>query len=297
VSATVVVINQHSSGARAAIERLPELFKKYDIAYDDLVIANDHVRLCARVKRAVKDGATRLIAGGGDGTMAAATQYLAHSETTLGLLPLGTGNSFAQTMKIPHDAESAIRIIAQGHVAHVDLGRVNKTYFANFATIGLAAEIALGTPNALKARFGPLAYAIAGLRPLLKHRAFRARLRWGDHRYETRTQQIVVVSGRFFGHQPITPEASVTDGKLSVFLDTGTSPIQVARTYAAMAIGQQTRLPDSFSIETSELVVKARPRQPISIDGDDAGKTPAHFRIEKKALRIFVSQEFINDPV
>jgi YegS/Rv2252/BmrU family lipid kinase len=296
MSATVVVVNVHSSGSRAAIDRLPGIFEKHGVAYDDLVIANDHARLCRRAKRAVKSGAKRLIVGGGDGTMASAMQYLAHADTVLGMLPLGTGNSFAKTMKIPHDLDAAVRIIAEGRVARVDLGRVNDTYFANFATIGLAAEIAHGTPNALKARFGPLAYVIAGVRPLMRHRPFRARLRWSDRRYETTTQQIVVASGRYFGHQPITPDASVTDGKLSVFFDTGSTPLDVAKTYAAMAVGAQTKLADAVTIAAPKIVVKARPRQPISADGDEAGHTPARFTVEPRALRIFVGEEFARDP-
>jgi YegS/Rv2252/BmrU family lipid kinase len=295
MSDTVVIVNLHSSGSRGAIARLPEIFAAHGIAYDDIIVANDHGRLCKRVKRAVKAGASRLIVGGGDGTMAAAMQFLAHEKTVLGLLPLGTGNSFAQTMQIPHDLDAAVRIIAEGRVARVDLGRVNRTYFANFASIGLAAKIAKGTSNEQKARFGTFAYAIAGVAPLMQHQAFRAKLKWGETRYETRTQQIVVASGRFFGHQPITPDASPVDGKLSVYLDTGTTPFDVAKTYAAMAVGAQARLSDAVTIETPEIVVKTRPRQPISVDGDDAGSTPAHFRVEAKALRIFVPASFPRD--
>jgi YegS/Rv2252/BmrU family lipid kinase len=292
---TVVVINLHSSGSRGAIDRLPGLFERHGVAYEDLIIANDHARLCKRVRRAVKNGAKRVIVGGGDGTMAAAMRYLAHSESTLGLLPLGTGNSFAQTMQIPHDLDAAIAIIASGNETRVDLGRVNDTYFANFATVGLAAEIAHETPNDLKSRFGPLAYAIAGVQPLLRHRPFAVKLRWGHHRYRTRAQQVVVASGRYFGHQPITPNASVVDGKLSVFMDTGVTPLDVAKTYAAMALGQQTRLPDAFAIETTEISIKTRPRQQVSVDGDAAGFTPARFRIEPRALRIFVSEDFLRE--
>jgi diacylglycerol kinase family enzyme len=120
-------------------------------------------------------------------------------------------------------------------------------------------------------------------------------MRWGHHRYRTRAQQIVVASGRYFGHQPITPNASVVDGKLSVFMDTGVTPLDVAKTYAAMALGQQTRLPDAFAIETAKITIKTSPRQQISVDGDKAGFTPARFRIEPRALRIFVSEEFLRE--
>ncbi len=291
----MVIVNLHSSGSRAAIARLPDVLGAHGIAYDDIIVANDHKRLCSRVRRAVKAGAKRLIVGGGDGTMAAAMQYLAHAKTALGLLPLGTGNSFAHTLQIPHDLEAAVKIIAEGRVTRVDLGRVNRKYFANFATVGLPAKIAERTTNERKARFGPLAYVISGFRPMLRHEPFVATLSYDENRYQARTQQIVIASGRCFGHQPLTPEASVVDGKLSVYLDTATTPLGVAKTYAAMALGRQTDLADAVTLETPQISVATRPRQPVSIDGDDAGRTPARFRIEPKALRVFVSADFPRD--
>ena len=54
-------------------------------------------------------------------------------------------------------------------------------------------------------------------------------------------------------------------------------------------------LADAVTLETPQISVATRPRQPVSIDGDDAGRTPARFRIEPKALRVFVSADFPRD--
>jgi len=105
--------------------------------------------LCRCVRRSIENGSELIIVAGGDGTMTAAVGQLAKTKAVLGVLPLGTGNSFALSLGIT-ELSVAIEAIVAGRVAAVDLGRVNGTYFANFATIGLSSTIARATPNRLK---------------------------------------------------------------------------------------------------------------------------------------------------
>ena len=127
------------------------------------------------VRRAVKAGAPEILVGGGDGTMTHAVDALAHRETTLGVIPFGSGNSFAQSLGIPPgDLDGGGRgDRARARSQQVDLGVVNGTHFANFATIGISSVISDGTPRALKKLFGGVAYGLASIRPMLTHRAFR----------------------------------------------------------------------------------------------------------------------------
>jgi len=97
------------------------------------------------------------VVGGGDGTLSSAVGAFAYADAALGVLPLGTGNSFAQTLTIPQNLERALDIIAGGKVVDVDLGIVNGAYFSNVATIGLSANVARRTPKGLKRVLGPIA--------------------------------------------------------------------------------------------------------------------------------------------
>jgi len=63
-------------------------------------VVDNHKDLCRYVGRAVKNGAGLVIVGGGDGTLTAAAGQLAKSKSVLGVLPLGTGNSFALSLGI-----------------------------------------------------------------------------------------------------------------------------------------------------------------------------------------------------
>ncbi len=290
-----VVLNLHSNRTRHYVEQLPRMLAERGIETAAMHLLEGSDGVTTTVKKAVKKGATHVIVGGGDGTMAQAVNALAHRATILGVLPLGTGNSFALTLGIGEDIEKALDIIAAERTVSVDLGVVNKKYFANFATIGLPAEIGASTDRTLKNFVGPLAYAIGGIKPFLQHRPFKAKIRADDNDLKLNTQQMVIASGRYFGKQPLTPEANIVDGRLAFFTTSGVSHLEIARTYVAMAMGLAGWLPDAHRFSAKKITVKTKPKEPLSIDGFAYGTTPARFSIARLALRVIVAPTFNDD--
>lgn len=135
------------------------------------------------VERTIAAGHRLVVVGGGDGTLSSAVGAFAYADAALGVLPLGTGNSFAQTLTIPQDLGHALDIIAGGNVVDVDLGVVNEAYFSNVATIGLSANVARRTPRWLKRILGPAAYVVIGVVQTFQHNAFIATIgRWRARR-------------------------------------------------------------------------------------------------------------------
>jgi diacylglycerol kinase family enzyme len=63
-----------------------------------------------------------IIAGGGDGTMRGLAQVLAETKLPLGILPLGTANDLARTLKIAPDPLKASRVIAENRLHRIDVG-------------------------------------------------------------------------------------------------------------------------------------------------------------------------------
>jgi YegS/Rv2252/BmrU family lipid kinase len=291
VREAVVVVNTHSRQARHQLDDLHELLRKHGVPVAAFHVAPDHDVLRRYVKRAAKGGAQAILVGGGDGTMAYAVDALAHRDAILGVLPLGTGNSFAQSIGLdPHDLDAAVAAIARGNVERIDLGRVNGTYFANFATIGLSSVIADATPAGVKSWSGPIAYALAAVRPLLTHESFRARIRWKGGKLDVRTQDIIVANGRFFGSNPVTPDATIVDGRLSLFTTDDPSRFGALRTYIAFGMHEQHKLPHAHVVNATKFEVRTRAKQMISIDGSLLEKTPARFRVAPGALRVFVPE-------
>jgi YegS/Rv2252/BmrU family lipid kinase len=286
------VVNLRSGRTRRELPQLYGLLEKHGIALDALIEADGTPQLVRTVERARKAGVRRLLVGGGDGSMTQSANVLAHSGMALGVLPLGTGNSFALTLGVGDDLERAVAVIAQDRTADVDLGVVNGRYFVNFATIGFAARVARATDHGLKAKIGALAYVAAALGPLIRKRGFRAKVRAKKMRLDVPTQQAIVLVGRFFGDTPLTPHANDDDGRLRVFLTTGTSRRELLKSYAALAVGLAGKLPEGHLLKGKRFEIRAKPKQRVNVDGDPCGKTPARFSVARHALRVFVPADF-----
>lgn len=250
-------------------------------------LVDTHDDLCRYVRRAVKDRFDLVIVGGGDGTMTAAAGALAKSKSVLGVLPLGTGNSFALSLGLT-SLDVAVDAIAGGREVAIDLGRVNGTYFANFATIGLSSTIARATPNRLKKIVGAAAYVLAGMWPALRSRPFRCKVRADGRAFSFQTYQIIIANGRYFGVTPLTPEASLDSGRLTFYSTSDSTIVDAAKTYASLLLDRHELLSNAHVLDAQELRVRAHPAQPIAIDGETCGRTPATFTIVPGALRVMV---------
>ena len=289
----VVVGNLHSRKTASRYAEAIDLLQKRGVH----VVASHTVErgdeMLERVKGAIADGQRYVLVAGGDGSMTSVVGAFAHSESVLGVLPLGTGNSFAQTLGIaPATLENAVDTIVHGTVARVDLGIVNGRHFANFATIGLSSTIARGTSNISKKILGPLAYAVAGVVPLLRSSSFDAHVRWGHNDARVRTHQIIVANGRFFGFTPILPDATIVDGELALFTTSGCSRWEIARMFLAFHRHRQTTLADAEYFSAPEITVTTTPKQYLDIDGEAFGETPVTFSVDARALRVLVPRGF-----
>ncbi len=285
----VVISSEHSHSGRAAIEAVPRLLLERGVEISGVYVERNSKALAKRVKREMKAGARLIVVCGGDGTLTHSVPLFANKNCVLGVVPAGTGNSFACSLGIDESFEAAADAIAYGEEACVDLGTVDGTYFANFLTIGFPSQVAGETPRGLKRVFGAFAYGVAGFVPLLVHASFRATFKWKKHRVSVETHQAIVANGRDFGHQPLSGDASLVDGRLTVFVRDTTSKIDLLQTYFALLLGSQHRLRDAHIWSTSDtLKISTKPRVPVAIDGSLRCKTPIRVGVAPKALRVLV---------
>lgn len=287
-----IICRLSSRHGLAFYQRLAEELPKRGITVTEAHMVRRRKELKKRIRQAVRSGKEYIVVIGGDGTQTAAVSELAHTDSVLAVVPSGTGNSFALSLGINADVEEAIETIATGKELRVDIGIVNGTYFANFATVGLIAEAANRTSKPLKRVIGPIAYGLAAVAPMFRRRPFEMRVKWPGNKLKIVTHQAIVASGRYFGWQPLTPHASVRSGDLSFFAAAGDSAADVIATNAALLRGDQTELQNAHYFAAKKITIKTKPRQPLNIDGHALGKSPAKFKIAPKALRVLVPQDF-----
>ena len=79
-----------------------------------------------QTRAALAEGVDLVCAMGGDGTVRAVAQELAHTTTPMGLLPAGTGNLLARNLLVPMDSlEAAVAVATGGRNRHIDVGWIS----------------------------------------------------------------------------------------------------------------------------------------------------------------------------
>ncbi len=130
-----------------------------------------------------KQGIAMAIAAGGDGLVGSTVRHVLGTGPVLGILPLGTANDTARSLRIPQNLAEAVQVIATGVESEVDVGMVTslddadpsghgkqRDYFLHTLTIGLNVEFArLATSASMRERFGPMTYPVAALEALRSH--------------------------------------------------------------------------------------------------------------------------------
>lgn len=254
----------------------------------------DPCRLPEVVQHAVEGGAKLIIIGGGDGTISSVVDYLAKRNVVLGLLPLGTGNSFARTIGIPLSLEGAIDTIVNGKVVDVDLGVANGDHFANIVSIGFNALVVHRTSNIWKRRLGVVAYLLSAFKEIISNRPFTAQLELDGEVKTFRTRQIIVANGAFFGVNKIAASASADDRRLRVCVVDSEKKYDLLRLWFGLVQGRPAAYAPVKILSAHEVVCRTDTVQDVDIDGELTAATPLRLSIDQQALLVMAPKDFID---
>ena len=236
---------------------------------------------------AVARGTDLLVAGGGDGTVSTAARMLAHRDTALGLLPLGTTNNFARTAGIPLDLDAAVATLADGTVIDLDLGLAGDVPFTNHVGVGLSADVMLSAPPRLKRMLGRYAYPLTALGLLPRHRPLRVTVRADGREHVFASHQVYVANGGFHAGRPITADSGADDRLLVAYPVGGPTRRALLRETARnAATGARRSLRDEPFLATGELLLETDRPARVEVDGEPAGRTPLRIGLAANALRL-----------
>ena len=249
--------------------------------------------LRSEARTAIREKVPLVIAGGGDGTFSAIARYFVNSSSVLGVLPLGTGNAFARDLGIPAQLEQACQIVVSGKDAGVDLGFAGDDYFLNVATIGLTTKIAQTLTVPMKRKWGRFVYAIAIAQALRKVKPFQVRLETENGTDEFETLQLVLGNGRFHaGPFPLSPEASITEGQLTLYALATANRAAFLRLALLLPSGRHVDLPEVHRQDTTGGVIRTVPPLPVTVDGEVCAFTPLPFHVAPDAIRVRAPNAF-----
>jgi diacylglycerol kinase (ATP) len=274
----------HAAPGKEQVERILD-----EIGLDAVVISTQSAEEMERILRErVAAGAEKVAVSGGDGTVAAAVQILAHTETALGIIPQGSANNFATALRLPQDLPSALRVLQDGVVRLVDLGEVRGRYFTEAAGVGLFADMLAVYNKGGKSFFRGLYH---GLRILLSMRARRLWVTIDEQRIQERAILCTAANSyRMAAFLPIAPGAKVTDGELDIVIIGDLRLHELLSYYRAAMAQMHLNLPKVRTLRGKEVSITTT--RPANVHCDDrvVGTTPVTIRSQPGALRVLVDR-------
>jgi YegS/Rv2252/BmrU family lipid kinase len=297
---TVLLVNARSRRGEEEFEEARRALAACGVAVDAAHALHEPDELPARIRDELGRGAKRVVVGGGDGSLSCAAGVLAGSGAALGVLPLGTANDFARSLRIPAELEGAARVLARGATREVDLAFAGSRPFLNAASFGVSSELTRLLDAGLKRRAGKLAYPVAGAVAATSQEPFRVTLALDGRTVTLDALQVVIGNGRYHGGgRLVSPRARLDDRRLVVYALAAASEARETRApdrlrdlaslarYAYLLLrGRHLDHPDVFHAEARTVVARTEPPLEIDADGELAGHTPAEFRIRPGALTV-----------
>lgn len=272
---------------------------------------------------AVQEGATVVLATGGDGTVRAVAEALRGGEVPLAVIPQGTGNLLARNLGMPlGDLDAAVQAAFFGEDRPIDLGvatitRANKEeeerVFLVLAGMGLDARMITATRSSLKKQVGWLAYVDAGMRSLLSDAPLHLHYSFDGSAPKPLEVFSVMIGncGLLPGGVLLIPDARLDDGQLDVvalrplgrfawlkiWRKIGWENGLLRKSRAGRKVIDLLHDTDAVTYRRAKHFALSVPKaEPLQLDGDDFGEVLAMVgSVDPASLKVRVLPEWIQE--
>jgi len=284
----VVIINP-TAGRGMAGKQVPEIRRLLGEKAKGWVWQHTQKRGDAEgmARQAAQVGTPLVVAVGGDGTLHEVVNGVLETDTVVGLIPYGTGNDFARALGLFGNLEVACRTLTDGVVKHIDVGVIQgegtegPRHFLVLTGTGFDARTAQTVNNGIRGLSGPMAYVWGAILTLKDFTPFTLTLTL-DNEPPRKTEAMFVSFANVEttgGGMKIAPGAVADDGSLDICLVEKVSKLTLLYQLSQVFNGKHVLHPAVSMLKARSLTVDADPPQPLLIDGEVCGTTPATVRL------------------
>ncbi len=280
------------SGTRTK-ENIPELIKEIieTNRFEPVIKFTECAGHATKIaKQMAKDGYSIVIAVGGDGTVNEVARSLIHTNTSLGIVPCGSGNGLARHLEIPLNIRNAIELINDHKIVEIDYGTANNIIF--FCTCGVGFDAHIGHQFAHSKKRGFFTYLKSILSEFIKYRAKKYKFKTNESKFRKKAFLVTFANASQYGNNAyIAPNADIQDGLIDVCI------LEPFPAYRAFNIGVRLlskRIEKSRYIEimqTNEVRLKRKKRDVFHFDGEPCiMKKKIIVRSVPKGLKVVVAK-------
>jgi len=299
----ICIINKAAGGGKTETD-WPEIehnLQKFGIKFEPFFTSRRlHAAIIAKNK--IKEGYSRIIVVGGDGTMNEVINGLFSqgvmqtTEVMLGMISVGTGNDWAKMFNIPLDYEEAVKTILKqrtfiqdaGLVQYTKNGKEWKRYFINIAGMGFGARV-VERSNRMKdkGKSSHFLYFYNIFASLLGYRSQKASIEIDGKSFNRSVFSMNVGICKYNGGGMIqVPHAVADDGLYSITLIKKIGKLNVLANVKRLYNGSIVYHSRVETFMGQSVQIGGSTKLQIETDGETLGEGPASFMIIPRSVQI-----------
>lgn len=253
--------------------------------------------LAGKLTRTLAQSPDALVVVGGDGMVSLAVNAVAQTSVPFAVVAAGTGNDLARGLGLPVGDVSAsidhLMVSLTREPERIDLGRITSMdgsevrWFASVLSAGFDA-IVNERANAMRWPRGKSRYTLALLRELVALKPVTYTLTVGENTRQEAAMLVSVANNTSMGGgMKVTPNASMHDGLLDVFVLRPLSRLRFLRLFPRVFAGTHVNEPEVLIERCTHITLDA-PGIVAYADGERVWGLPVNVDVVPAAVRVYI---------
>ena len=161
-----------------------------------------------------------VVSCGGDGTLHQVVNGVmkSNSNPLIGILPFGTCNDVARTLKIPFDVDRAIDCILRLNTQNYDLMYDGQDYITYSIATGYLIKSTYSATNESKKKLGRFAYFLAALKCVFKLDSLPITINCDGERFHNKFAYLMAINGESAGGFKLNKNENLNNGKVKLVM-------------------------------------------------------------------------------
>jgi diacylglycerol kinase (ATP) len=309
----IVLFQNPASGApnSAPRRRIRDRLEAISDSLTEVIVDRD-LNLAGRAAQTAQENADLVVVAGGDGTVREVAGALVSTDIALAIIPLGTFNNLALSLKLPIDPDAVCDLIEAGLTRRMDVGIADgRNAFFEAAGVGVDADLFPIGEEVKCGRFYGIGRAIRlallhrqasvelrfdrpviaayqnsfrGTEPLKRR---RRRFRGQKSELRLRCSFVAIGNGPYYGGNfNVCPGAVLDDGLFSIGVYRDFSKLELLRHFWSISGGHRHYNPKMEMFAAQRVEISSGRRLSVHVDGHPIGTTPVRFDVLPKALKV-----------
>ncbi len=235
----------------------------------------------------IANGATDIIVCGGDGTLHEVINGFSNfDKVNLGIIPCGTGNDFASTLKLPTDPVQALDLIIDGQAKYTDFMQMPTVRGLN--VIGMGIDVEVLKRYAKTKRKTKFAYTWCLIKTLFNFEYVDFDTFINGEKNHYHSFLAAICNGYCFGGGiPVCPVADATDKQLDFIAVKEINKLGLIKAFIKLKKGKLLEFKETTHTKTTQVKITTEGHYTVNVDGELYDDIPFEVNIISDTLKVY----------